>query len=66
MNKQDLYDHAKNEFFKYDCPDVAVLTSAPEIECVCGFKGRADVIISHLRKALCPNCHKWIGYEEKE
>ena len=59
-------ERAREDFFKYDCPDVAILTPAPEIECKCGFKGKAKVIISYLHEALCPECKQWIGYKEKE
>lgn len=48
------------------CPDVTELVPAPEIECNCGYAGRATVIISHLHEALCPECKTWIKYIEAE
>ncbi len=55
-------ERAKEDCIKYDCPDVAILIPAPEIECKCGFKGKAKVILSYIREALCPECKHWIGY----
>ncbi len=57
---------AKDEYFKYCCPDVEERVSAPVIQCQCGFSGRAKFILSHLSEALCPECKKWIQYKEKD
>ncbi len=66
MDKDQLREQAKSEYFKYDCPDVDERVPAPEIKCKCGFIGRAKAILSHMKEALCPGCKKWISYEEKE
>ena len=64
MNKHELREEAYDDCIKYSCPDVTELIPAPVIACECGYKGRVRLVLSHLHEAQCPQCEKWVKYEE--
>ena len=56
-------EQAKEDYLKYDCPDVTELVPAPIIRCECGYSGPSQCFISEIKEARCPKCKVWSKYD---
>lgn len=66
--KELLREQARDDYFKYDCPDVAIIREWPrEKECTCGFRGVPDRTDGKNGYFLsCPDCGNVANLKEIE